>query len=88
MSSVGLPRAAGSDPEIHLRCNPHLSQFIDSPEFQPPVLVEDEFDRRLLDAELAARRTELVTRGYQRLRQLQRDRSLPIQQYPLVPTND
>lgn len=70
-------------PDIHLHCNPNLAQFIDSPEF-PAITVEGPFDRRLLDAAFVAERVEQITRGYQRLRHLQRDRSLPIEQYPLV----
>jgi hypothetical protein len=70
-------------PDIHLRCNPSLSQFIESEEF-PPITAEGPFDRRSLDANFVEQRVQLITRGYQRLRQLQRDRSLPIEQYPIT----
>jgi hypothetical protein len=70
-------------PDVHLRCNPGLAQFIVAEEFDPPVMGAGEFDRRVLDPNFVAQRTELITRGYLRLRQLQRHRELPIDQYPL-----
>ncbi|MBX3423406.1 MAG: hypothetical protein KF752_17750 [Pirellulaceae bacterium] len=69
--------------DIHLRCNPHLAQFIDSPEFKPPVEVSGQFDRRLLDRQFDSQRSQLITRGYDRLRFLQRHRDTTIQDYPL-----
>ena len=54
-------------PDIHLRCNPNLSQFIDSDEF-PSVTIDGAFDRRSLDTNFVQQRSQLVTRGYQRLR--------------------
>ena len=70
--------------ECHLRCSPLLAQFIDEPHFSPSVTVEGEMDRRLLDPKFAADRAELVTRGYVRLRELQRHRSsLSVSEYPL-----
>jgi hypothetical protein len=83
VAAEALPQHA----EVHLRCNPNLAQFIDSPEFEP-VLVDGPFDRRQLDAEFARQRAELITGGYQRLRQLQRDRSLTIDRYPIQPAAD
>lgn len=70
-------------PDIHLRCNPNLSQFIQAPELFPPIEVDGPFDKRNLDPGFTAQRVELITRGYLRLRQLQTDRSLPIQDYPM-----
>lgn len=70
-------------PDIHLRCNPGLSQFIHCADFQPPVLCDGDFDLRRLDPEFVKERIDLVTKGYLRLRQLQKDRSQPIQHYPL-----
>lgn len=72
-----------STPDVHLRCNPGLAQFIDSPNFQPPVNCEGDFDRGRLDPDFCAERTQLVTRGYLRLGELQKDRSLPIERYPM-----
>lgn len=69
--------------ECHLRCQPTLAQFVDDDEFEK-VTVEGEFDRRKMDPRFAAERTDLVTRGYQRLRQLQnRRRGLTVADYPL-----
>ena len=70
-------------PDVHLRCNPGLAQFIDTQEFDPPVVCQGDFDRNRLDSTFTAQRTQLVTQGYLRLRQLQRDRDRPIDQYPL-----
>ena len=70
-------------PDIHLRCNPGLAQFIETPDFMPPVVCDGEFDRRRLDSVFCAERTQLVTQGYLRLRELQKNRNLPIDQYPL-----
>jgi hypothetical protein len=56
--------------ECHLRCLPALAQFIDAPEFDPPVRVTGDFDRRQLDPEFVAARAALVSRGFARLREL------------------
>jgi hypothetical protein len=46
--------------------------------------VEGPFDRRLLDPEFAHQRAKLVTRGYQRLWELQTSRrGLTVVDYPL-----
>lgn len=71
-------------PDIHLRCNPGLSQFIETVDFQPPVVCEGDFDRRRLDPTYSQRRTAIITKGYMRLRELQRHRDLPIDAYPLA----
>lgn len=65
------PEVLHTTPERHLRCNPVLAQFIDHPEFEP-VRVEGPFDKHLLDADFVARRTELVSRGFARLIELER----------------
>lgn len=70
-------------PDIHLRCNAGLSQFIDLPDRFEPMIADGEFDRRRLDPEYADGRTKLVTKGYLRLLQLQRNRSLSLAEYPL-----
>lgn len=70
-------------PDVHLRCNPGLAQFIETPEFSPPVVCSGEFDRKHLDPTFSTHRTRVVTEGYLRLRELQRNRNLPIEQYPL-----
>lgn len=78
------PETLHTRPECHLRCNPALSQYIDDPHFSPPIEIEGEFDRRTLDATFTAERAELLTRGYLRLRDLQKRRSsLTVLDYPL-----
>ena len=56
--------------ECHVRCAPTLAQFIDHPTFSPAVVVVGELGRAQLDPQFVAARTELVTRGYLRLREL------------------
>ena len=69
--------------ECHLRCLPTLSQFIDHADFDP-LTVEGDFDRRAMDPEFVRARTELVTAGFVRIRQLQlRRKELTVQDYPL-----
>ena len=70
--------------ECHLRCQPTLAQFIDDERFEPKVEVAGEFDRRQLDAQFAAERAELITRGYRRLWELQEGRrGVTVVDYPL-----
>lgn len=63
--------------ECHLRCAPALAQFIDHPTFTPPVVVEGEFSRTQLDHCFAAERSALVTRGYERLCEVDAMRERP-----------
>jgi hypothetical protein len=67
--------------ERHIRCMPVLAQFIVHNDF-PPVQAESPFDKRQLDPDFVRQRELLVTRGYQRLRELL-GRDVPILQYPL-----
>lgn len=69
-------------PERHLRCNPFLAQFIDDPSFEP-VTVSGPFSKAELDPADVAAKTELVTRGWRRLREV-RKLGLPISEYPLA----
>ncbi len=70
--------------ECHLRCHPALAQYIDDSRFDPPVLVDDEFDRRQLDTEFVKDRAELISQGFARLCELQkRRRDLSVHDYPL-----
>ena len=72
-------------PECHLRCQPTLAQFIVHKSFAAVELSKDfELSKERLDSDFARQREKLVTAGYERLRQLQRNRSeIPIEQYPL-----
>jgi hypothetical protein len=65
------PEVLHTTPERHIRCNPTLAQFIDHPAFDP-VSVEGAFDRRLLDPQFVIERTNLVSRGFARLLELER----------------
>ena len=69
--------------ERHLRCNPALAQFIVDGRFMPPVVVEGDFDKRLLDPRFVRERETQVTRGYQRLHELLTGVETAIIRYPL-----
>ncbi len=70
--------------ECHLRCMPALAQFIDDERFQPACTIEGPFDRRKLDSRFVDERTQLITRGYQRLWELQtKRRGKTVSDYPL-----
>ena len=75
------PELLHTTPERHIRCNPVLAQFIVDDEFDP-LTVDGPFDKRLLDAAFVRKRERLVSRGYQRLREIQ-GTQLSILQYPL-----
>lgn len=67
--------------ERHLRCNPILAQFVVDERFEP-VVVEGDFDKRRLDPHHVQQRESLVTRGWQRLLEVE-SLQLPIIEYPL-----
>ncbi len=67
--------------ERHIRCNTTLAQFIVADDFEP-VVVEGDFDKRLLDPEHVQQRETLVTRGWKRLVEIA-GIDLPITEYPL-----
>lgn len=70
-------------PERHLRCNPALAQFISDDRFQD-MQVPAELCKSQLDPEFVTKRTELLTRGYQRLLEIhQAGESVSITDYPL-----
>lgn len=74
-------------PECHIRCNPVLAQFIVADEFQPPVLVEGDFDKRLLDAAHRAAQESRITAAWHRLREVTKS-DLPLTAYPLPPAGN
>ncbi|HAY82498.1 MAG TPA: hypothetical protein DCY79_22045 [Planctomycetaceae bacterium] len=80
---VGMldPEVLHTTPERHLRCNPNLAQFIVTDEFSA-VHVDSDFDKRKLDPEFVKQRESLITRGWQRLQELQ-GQDLAITEYPL-----
>lgn len=67
--------------ERHVRCNPALAQFIVDERFAP-VTVEGGLDKRQLDPQFVRQREILVTRGWQRLREIA-GQDLSILEYPL-----
>lgn len=75
------PEVLHTASERHLRCNPALAQYVVDERFAP-VACEGDFDKRDLDPDYVARREELVTRGWRRLRELPK-RGGPITEYPL-----
>ena len=77
------PETLHTRAECHLRCHPALAQFIDHEDFEP-LSIEGDLDRRRLDKEFATARTHLISRGFQRLRELQSARrGIPVSEYPL-----
>ncbi len=76
------PETLHTTRERHIRCNPVLGQFIVDDDF-PPLTVEGDFDKRLLDPAYVRERETLVSRGYRRLKEL-RGLDLPIIDYPLA----
>ena len=76
------PETLHTTAERHIRCNPALAQFIVDSEFAP-VTIEGPFAKRSLDPAYVRERERLVTRGWQRLRELRGQEGLPIIDYPL-----
>jgi hypothetical protein len=82
-----VPEVLHTTPERHIRCNPIVAQFIVHAEFEP-VVVEGDFDKRLLDPAIREAREQLVTRSWLRLKELKtilRDREMAITEYPIEP---
>ena len=81
---IGLldPELLHAEPERHLRCNPELAQFIVDEAFEP-VAAEGDFSKSQLDAEYVHQREQLVTRGWQRLQEIKRNRETEILKFPL-----
>lgn len=76
------PETLHTTAERHIRCNPVLAQFIVHPDF-PPVDAEGDFDKRKLDPAFVQERETLVTRGFERLRELATLREVSLLDYPL-----
>ncbi|TWU43973.1 hypothetical protein Q31b_15070 [Novipirellula aureliae] len=77
------PEVLHTSPERHLRCNPVLAQFIDHVDFEP-VVVLGELSRNHLDTEFVSQRSKLVTRGYERLREIAAEEGVrDVTAYPL-----
>ena len=82
---IGLvdPELLHAQPERHIRCNPTLAQFIVADDFVP-VLVEGEFGKSALDPEYVLEREQLVTRGWNRLKELKGLGEVSILEFPLA----
>jgi hypothetical protein len=76
------PETLHTTRERHIRCNPTLAQFIVHADF-PPVVVEGSFDKRELDPAYVCEHERLVTRGWQRLKELAHSEGLSLLDYPL-----
>lgn len=81
---IGLidPETLHTTKERHITCNPSLAQFIVHPEF-PPVAAADDFSKEQLDSQFVQEREKLITRGWQRLKELATLEGLSILEYPL-----
>ena len=80
---VGMldPEVLHTTPERHIRCNPTLAQYIVAEDFAP-VEVEGAFDKRTLDPSFVRQQETLITRGWNRLKELA-GKELKIIDYPL-----
>ncbi|MBU6384682.1 MAG: hypothetical protein KGS49_01970 [Planctomycetes bacterium] len=71
--------------ECHLDCNPVLAQFIDDHRYASQSQVPEGFRIEDLDPQYVTQRKQLVTRGFQRLLEIQANRKAfsQVQDYPL-----
>jgi hypothetical protein len=76
------PETLHTTRERHIRCNPTLAQFIVHADFEP-VVVDGPFDKRHLDPQYVRQHERLVTRGWQRLKELEHRDGLSLLDYPL-----
>ena len=81
---IGLidPETLHTTKERHIACNPSLAQFIVHPEF-PPVTAAADFRKDLLDPRFVQEREQLVSRGWERLKELPSLEGLSLLEYPL-----
>jgi hypothetical protein len=75
------PEVLHTTAERHIRCNPALAQYIVADDFEP-VIIDGPFDKRQLDSVYVADRERLLTRGWQRLKEVG-CLGIPIIEYPL-----
>ena len=81
---VGLldPETLHTAAERHLSCDPLLAQFVVHDDF-PRLEVEGDFDKRQLDEAFVQQRERLITRGWQRLCELEGQQDVSMLDYPL-----
>lgn len=75
------PETLHTSPERHIRCNPTLAQFIVDEEFEV-VEVAGGSGKQNLDPQYVGQQQALVTRGWQRLREISGS-EIAIIDYPL-----
>ena len=76
------PELLHTTPEKHIRCNPTLAQFIVADDFEP-ISPDDDFAKTNLDADYVAQQEKLVTRGWQRLKEIKSFEDVSILDFPL-----
>ena len=76
------PETLHTQRERHIRCNPTLAQFIADPDF-PAVQIDGDFDKRRLDPAYVLQQQRLITRGWQRLKELAHKEGISLLDYPL-----
>lgn len=81
---IGLidPELLHATAEKHIRCNPALAQFIVADDFEA-VVVDDDFAKTNLDPDYVREREELVTRGWERLKEIRGLGDASILDFPL-----
>lgn len=81
---IGLldPELLHVTPERHIGCNPILAQFIVADDFEP-VELGDEWGKQHLNPEFVRQRESLVTRGWQRLKEVRSLGEVSILEYRL-----
>lgn len=85
---VGMldPEVLHTTLERHIRCNPTLAQYIVTDDFET-VVVDGPFDKRMLDPQFVRQQERLLTRGWQRLKEVA-GKELKIIDYPLPEVNE
>lgn len=76
------PELLHTIPERHIRCNPTLAQFIVADDFET-VEVTGEFGKSKLDSTYVSEQEELVTRGWNRLKEIKTMSEVSILEFPL-----
>ena len=76
------PELLHAQPEKHIRCNPTLAQFITAEDFEP-VVVSGDFSKSTLDPAHVRERESLVTRGWNRLKEIKGLGEVSILEFPL-----
>ena len=76
------PELLHAEPERHIRCNPTLAQFIVAEDFEA-IHVEGDFDKSQLDQAHVRQREALITRGWNRLKEIRSLGEVSILEFPL-----